>query len=73
MTRTEIETRAADFIQRRRFWNWNADDDAALDKFAEEIVPVSRPQRKRERTLAATERYMREVSWVMPTAVPKPL
>jgi transmembrane sensor len=28
---TEIDMRAADWLQRRRFWNWSEDDQAALD------------------------------------------
>ena len=35
---TEIEARAADFLQRRRFWDWSADDQAALDVWLKESV-----------------------------------
>jgi transmembrane sensor len=34
----EIEARAADFLQRRRFWDWDAGDDAALEAWLGESV-----------------------------------
>jgi len=37
-TREAIEARATDFLQRRRFWDWNGDDDAALETWLEESV-----------------------------------
>jgi transmembrane sensor len=34
----EIDARAADFLQRRRFWDWSADDEAALQSWLKEAV-----------------------------------
>jgi len=36
--REEIEARAAEFLQRRRFWNWSAEDDAALESWLSQSV-----------------------------------
>ena len=37
-THGEIEARAADFLQARRFWDWSAQDDAALDAWLAQSV-----------------------------------
>jgi transmembrane sensor len=37
-SREKIEARATDFVQRRRFWDWSPDDDAALETWLEESV-----------------------------------
>lgn len=34
----EIEARAADWLQRRSFWNWSAEDQAALDSWLSESM-----------------------------------
>jgi transmembrane sensor len=37
-TRAEIEARAAGLLQRRRFWDWSAQDEAALEAWLAESV-----------------------------------
>jgi transmembrane sensor len=34
----EIEARAADFLQRRRFWDWSPQDDTALESWLDESI-----------------------------------
>ena len=38
LTRDEIEARAADFLERRRFWDWTAQDDASLQAWLDDSI-----------------------------------
>ncbi|HEV2561795.1 MAG TPA: FecR domain-containing protein [Rhizomicrobium sp.] len=38
VARQEVEARAADFLQRRRFWSWDAQDDTALESWLDESI-----------------------------------